>query len=95
MELTKLVEAAIRVDMLAARQWVADAERAHFQSEVPEPLGLDASMRAVAAALVGLFAWLTPAQAKMPRSRKVIEENCPPPLRRMGVFATENYLTIA
>jgi hypothetical protein len=51
-----LVQAAMRGDDLATRQWVKDAKRARVDfSQVAEP-NLDGDARVVAAALVELFA---------------------------------------
>ena len=57
MRLEDLVEALMRYDHLAARQWVADAgrERLSWQS-VPEPRGLDAIGLAVAAGIAEMLA---------------------------------------
>ena len=117
MDLRDLVLAVLRIDMLTARQWIADARRAGFRwAESCRPVDLDARELAVAAALVGLMAerekvstpewvasvppaikdvWLVPSALKMPRLRRDIEANCPAPLRRKHVYATENFLTIA
>ena len=57
MELPDLVRAILEGDLLAARQWVADAHRAHMQWEhMEQPNGLSHREISVAAALVELFA---------------------------------------
>ncbi len=57
MDLSVLVRAVLRTDMLAARQWIADARRKGFSwTKVRRPEDLDARALAVAAALVGLMA---------------------------------------
>jgi hypothetical protein len=56
MELVDLVHAVLRIDMLVARQWIADAKREGFSwTKSRRPEGLDARQLAVAAALVGLM----------------------------------------
>ncbi len=57
MKLSDLLEAILSHDALAARQWVADAERGSFDwSAVDFPARGDATYRALAAAVVELFA---------------------------------------
>jgi hypothetical protein len=57
MELRDLVRAILSGDLLAARQWVADAYRARIQWErVVRPSGLDDREMTVAAAIVELLA---------------------------------------
>src|SRR5438067_12940288 len=57
MELRELVEAVLAGDLLAARQWVADARRQLLAWEtMPYPLGLKGREMAVAAGLVELLA---------------------------------------
>jgi hypothetical protein len=55
--LRDLIEALVRRDALAARQWVADATRAGWDwTAVAEPRGLDQLGLAVAAAVVEMMA---------------------------------------
>ncbi len=57
MDLHELVDALLTHDMLTARQMVADAQREGLVwASVPEPGGLDASARAVAAGVVEMLA---------------------------------------
>jgi hypothetical protein len=73
MELPDLVRAILEGDLLAARQWVADAHRAHMQWEhIEPPHALSDREMSIAAALVELFAsraggkppsWTTKARA--------------------------------
>ena len=57
MELRDLVDALLRRDTLAARQWVADAARRGLSwSQLPSPEGLPPVGRAVAAGVVELMA---------------------------------------
>jgi hypothetical protein len=57
LHLEDLVRALLRYDSLAARQWIADAARAHVDwPRVPEPRGLDAVARVVAAGVMELLA---------------------------------------
>jgi hypothetical protein len=56
-DLRDLVHALLRFDALTARQWLADATRSGLVwSEVPPPLGLDATESALAAGVVELLA---------------------------------------
>ena len=57
MDLKDLVQALLQYDGLSARQWLADAARSGLVwSEVPAPVGLDATERAVAAGVAELLA---------------------------------------
>lgn len=57
MELTELVQAVMSGNLLVARQWVADAQRAGVRwDECERPSGLDERAMAIAAALAELFA---------------------------------------
>jgi hypothetical protein len=57
MNLEDLVRALLRYDSLAARQWLADAQRSGIVwAEVPSPEGLDATELATAAGVVELLA---------------------------------------
>jgi hypothetical protein len=57
MELCDLVRAILSGDLLAARQWVADAHRVRIRWErVVRPSGLDAREMTVAAGIVELLA---------------------------------------
>lgn len=57
MRLEDLVDALMRYDQLAARQWVADAGRERLLwGSVPEPRGLDSIGLAVAAGMAELLA---------------------------------------
>lgn len=57
MDLRELVEAILRGDLLAARQWVADARRERIQWEsVPCPRDFSDLEMTIAAGLVELFA---------------------------------------
>ena len=57
MELPDLVRAVLSGDLLAARQWVADAHRSHLHwTACDRPSGLDSREMTVAAALVELLA---------------------------------------
>lgn len=117
MDLRDLVRAVLRYDTLAARQWLADAERAGFVwADVPAPQGLDATASALAAGITELMssrsgqappAWtsrvpaapqrvfLVRAAASMPRLRDACEREGPEPLRRRGLLAPPEFLTIA
>lgn len=60
MDLRDLVNALLAYDALAARQWVADAERSGFDwSHVPRPKNLDATGSALAAGLIEIMAGRT------------------------------------
>lgn len=57
MELSELVRAILRGDLLAARQWVADAQRSGVDwSSVARPAGLTARELTVAAGVAELLA---------------------------------------
>src|SRR5712691_4573577 len=57
MELAELVHAILDGDLLAARQWVADAQRSHVEWErVERPSGLDEREMTVAAGVTELLA---------------------------------------
>jgi hypothetical protein len=57
MELPELVHAILSGDLLAARQWVADARRVRLRWDLCDrPLGLDEREMAVAASLAELLA---------------------------------------
>jgi len=116
-DLNDLVGALLRFDGLSARQWLADAARSGLVwSEVPVPVGLDATERAVAAGVAELLAsragqsppgwtaaippapeklFLVRAAATMPRLRAVCEQDGPEPLRRRGLLAPPDFLSIA
>ena len=117
MDIRDLVWALVGGDMLAARQWVADAERERFRwPELPMPEGLTPDEMAVAAGIAELLAqraaqgpphwagsvpaasrkiFLVRAAASMPRLRRACEEEGPEPLRRRGILAPPEFLTIA
>jgi len=116
-DLKELVQALLRFDGLSARQWLADAVRSGLVwSEVPAPVGLDATESAVAAGIAELLAsragqspprwtarippapqklFLVRAAATMPRLRAVCEQEGPEPLRRRGLLAPPDFLSIA
>jgi hypothetical protein len=57
MEIRDLVDALVRGDLIAARQWAADALRTNVRWEaIPEPANLGEREAAIAAAMVELFA---------------------------------------
>jgi len=57
MDVLDLVKALLAYETLAARQWLADAERARFAwNKVPAPVGLDATTSALAAGVTELLA---------------------------------------
>jgi hypothetical protein len=57
MDIHDIVRALLEGDLLAARQWVADAQRAHVDWEqVPQPRDLSDPALCVAAAIVELLA---------------------------------------
>jgi hypothetical protein len=57
MDVPELVHALLAGDLLAARQWVADAQRAHLQWErLAKPQGLSDREMTVAAGIVELLA---------------------------------------
>ena len=57
MNVTELAEAVLQGDLLAARQWAADAQRLEIQwSELDRPVRLDARALRIAAGLVELLA---------------------------------------
>lgn len=117
MDLLDLVKALLSYDTLAARQWVADAERSGFSwSSVPAPKGLDPTASALAAGVTELLAaragqkpphwtasvpaaperlFLVRSATLMPRLRKTCELESPEPLRRRGLLAPPDFLTIA
>lgn len=117
MELTDLVRSILGHDMLAARQWVADAFRSGIRwSEVGRPEGLSATELALAAGLAELMAerlgqrppgwsasvdgapeviFLVQAAETMPRLRRLCEKEGPLPLRRRGLLAPPEFLTVA
>ena len=64
MDLAELVRAILTGDLLAARQWVADAYRADVQWErLERPLGLNDREMSVAAGIVELLAFHTGAKS--------------------------------
>jgi hypothetical protein len=117
MDLRDLVRALLRFDALAARQWLADAERSGLVwAEIPAPAGLDATGLAVAAGVVELLAsradqaapawtaavppapqrlFLVRAALTMPRLRAACEREGPEPLRRRGLLAPPDFLSVA
>jgi len=117
MELRDLVRALLGFDALAARQWLADAQRAGLVwAEVPAPAGLNATELAAAAGVAELLAsragqaapawtaavppspqrlFLVRAAATMPRLRAACEQEGPEPLRRRGLLAPPDFLSIA
>ena len=57
MDIRDLVQSILEGDLLAAREWVADARRSHVTwSEIQRPEGLDERELSVAAAVVELLA---------------------------------------
>lgn len=57
MDIRELVHALLAGDLLAARQYVADAQRVHVQwNQLEQPVGLTEQEMSVAAGLVELFA---------------------------------------
>jgi hypothetical protein len=116
-DLKDLVRAILRYDALTARQWVADAARLGFVwSEIPAPIDLDETERAVAAGVTELLAsragqlppawtaaipaaprrlFLVRSAATIPRLRAACEQEGPEPLRRRGLLAPPEFLTIA
>lgn len=57
MDLEDLVHALLRFDALSARQWLADAQRSGLVwTDVPTPIGLDATELATAAGVAELLA---------------------------------------
>lgn len=117
MDLKDLVRALLAFDALSARQWLADAQRSGFVwTQVPAPLGLDATGLATAAGVAELLAeragqpppswaagvpsaperlFLVRAAASMPRLRSLCEREGPEPLRRRGLLAPPEFLSIA
>lgn len=117
MDLRDLVQALLRFDALTARQWLADAVRSGLVwSDLPAPVGLDPTGRALAAGVAELLAsragqsppgwaaavppapqslFLVRAAATMPRLRAVCEREGPEPLRRRGLLAPPDFLSIA
>jgi len=117
MDLRDLVRALLSFDALAARQWLADAQRSGFVwAEVPAPVGLDTTELATAAGVAELLAaragqpppgwaasvppaprrlFLVRAASSMPRLRSLCEREGPEPLRRRGLLAPPEFLSIA
>jgi hypothetical protein len=117
MDLRDLVQALLRFDALAARQWLADATSSGLVwSNVPPPFDLNETESALAAGLVELLAsragqpppswaaampaaprslFLVRSAAIMPRLRAACEQEGPEPLRRRGLLAPPDFLTIA
>lgn len=117
MKLRDLVRALLERDALAARQWVADAQRAQLDwSSVPPLLEPTDTERVVAAAVTELLAeraqqvapawtqsvgglptpmFLVSAAERMPRMRRLCEEESPRPLRERHLYAPPEFLTIA
>lgn len=117
MELKDLVRALLRFDALAARQWLADAQRSGFVwAEAPAPEGLNPTELAAAAGVAELLAaragqtppdwtasvpaaperrFLVRAAATMPRLRSLCEQEGREPLRRRGLLAPPEFLSIA
>jgi hypothetical protein len=117
MDLKDLVHALLSFDALAVRQWLADAQRSGFVwTEVPAPVGLDATELAAAAGVAELLAartgqsppgwaasvppapeklFLVRAASTMPRLRSLCEQEGPEPLRRRGLLAPPEFLSIA
>lgn len=117
MDLRELVRALLGFDALTARQWVADARRSGFVwTEIPVPVGLNATELATAAGVAELLAaeagqappawttgvpaapdrlYLVRAAATMPRLRALCEREGPEPLRRRGLLAPPEFLSIA
>lgn len=63
MELRELVQAIVTADLLAARQWVADARRENMRWErLAAPPGLSDREMSVAAGIVEMLAWRAGAQ---------------------------------
>lgn len=57
MEISDLVLALMRGDLLLARQWVADAQRENMRWDtIPEPTGLNDKETVIAAAMIELLA---------------------------------------
>ena len=117
MDLRELVHALLSFDALAVRQWLADAQRSGFVwTQVPAPVGLNATELATAAGVAELLAermgqsppdWaasVPPAPEKlylvrgalsMPRLRSLCEREGPEPLRRRGLLAPPEFLSLA
>lgn len=117
MHLEDLVRALLNFEALAVRQWLADAQRSGFVwTEVPPPLGLDATELATAAGVAELLAarmgqpppvwaasvppapeelYLVRSASSMPRLRSLCEREGPEPLRRRGLLAPPEFLSIA
>ncbi len=117
MDLRDLVRALLGYDALAARQWIADAQRSGFiWSEVSVPEGLNATELATAAGVAEILAartgqsppdwaasvppaperlFLVRAASSMPRLRSLCEREGPEPLRRRGLLAPPEFLSIA
>ena len=117
MDLRDLVRALLSFDALAARHWLAEAQRSGLVwAEVPAPTDLDATGLAAAAGVAELLAtragqpapawtasvppapsrlYLVRAAATMPRLRAACEREGPEPLRRRGLLAPPEFLSIA
>ena len=117
MDLRDLVRALLSFDALAVRQWLADAQRSGLiWSQVPAPVGLNATELAAAAGVAELLAsrmgqpppdwaesvppapeklYLVRAALSMPRLRSLCEQEGPEPLRRRGLLAPPEFLSIA
>jgi len=117
MDLRDLVRALLDFDGLEVRQWLADAQRSGLVwTEVPAPVGMDATELATAAGVAELLAertgqappdwaasvppaperlFLVRAASSMPRLRYLCEREGPEPLRRRGLLAPPEFLSIA
>lgn len=117
MNLEALVRSLLDFDTLAARQWLADAQRSGFAwTEIPPPVGLNPTELATAAGVAELLAaragqsppawaadvppaperfFLVRAASSMPRLRSLCEREGPEPLRRRGLLAPPEFLSIA
>lgn len=116
MELSDLANALLEHDVLAARQWVADAAREQVDfSTMPRP-DLDPTGMALAAGLAELLSsragqppppWAAEVEAapqpvflvhealRLPRLRRLCQEEGPEPLRRRALYAPPEFLTFA
>jgi hypothetical protein len=117
MDLRDLVRALLSFDALAMRQWLADAQGSGLVwTQVPAPVGLNATELAAAAGVAELLAsrmgqsppdwaasvppaperlFLVRAASSMPRLRSLCEREGPEPLRRRGLLAPPEFLSIA
>ena len=117
MDLRDLIRALLSFDTLYVRQWLADAQRSGFVwTQVPAPVGLNATELAAAAGVAELLAdrmgqpppawaasvppaperlFLVRAASSMPRLRSLCEREGPEPLRRRGLLAPPEFLSIA